>query len=130
MPVQTHSQYPLVSVAHAQEVVARESQTLPAEEVDLSNAAGRVLAETVTAKDDLPPFPASIKVRPSLSFLAGAADALYTRVARPGTSAMPSGMAQTAPSPPLIAGRIRRGVIGRNRHLSGSGSGKSRRRGS
>lgn len=62
MPVQTHSPYPLVSVIDAQQVVERESATLPAEEVDLSRAAGRVLAETVTAKDDLPPFPASIKV--------------------------------------------------------------------
>eukprot|EP00892_Ulva_mutabilis_P000348 jgi/Ulvmu1/10313/UM060_0115.1 len=61
MSEQTHSQYPLVSVADAQEVVERESVTLPAEEVDLKQVAGRVLAETVTAKDDLPPFPASIK---------------------------------------------------------------------
>lgn len=62
MSVPTRSSYPLVSVSDAQEVVERESETLPAEEVDLSQAAGRVLAETVTAKDDLPPFPASIKV--------------------------------------------------------------------
>lgn len=90
MSIQTHSQYPLVSVAHAQEVVARESQTLPAEEVDLSKAAGRVLAETVTAKDDLPPFPASIKVLcPPYVFACERRYFLaYTRVALPGTSAL------------------------------------------
>lgn len=112
MPVQTHSQYPLVSVADAQEVVTRESQTLPAEEVDLSQAAGRVLAETVTAKDDLPPFPASIKVT---SILLSSACRSLTPLCGSGQTEAKGHQFLASPTqpsnPPRAAGRIRRGSV-------------------
>lgn len=62
MTLTTHSAYPLVSVVHAQQIVEKHAVALPSEEVGLQEALGRVLAQTVLASDDLPPFPASIKV--------------------------------------------------------------------
>lgn len=62
MTLTTHSPYPLISVQDAQNIVVGEAAPLPAEDVALPQALGRVLAQTVLAKDDLPPFPASIKV--------------------------------------------------------------------
>jgi hypothetical protein len=66
MTVTTHSQYPLVSVADAQQIIEKQSVSLKSEEVGLQDALGRVLAQPVLARDDLPPFPASIKVRTTM----------------------------------------------------------------
>jgi molybdopterin molybdotransferase len=46
----------MVSVEQALEIVLRETPALPAEEVPLEHALGRVLARDVTADRDLPPF--------------------------------------------------------------------------
>jgi gephyrin len=62
-PVRTKSSYPLVSVEHAQSVILEETTDRAVEEVLLAECLGRTLAEDVTARDDLPPFPASIKAR-------------------------------------------------------------------
>ncbi len=57
------SLYKMISIPEAQATVLEHTPVLQSETVPLSNALGRVLAEAVTAVDDLPPFPASIKVR-------------------------------------------------------------------
>lgn len=53
----------MIPIPEAQEIVLKNTNVLASELVPLEEAVGRVLADTVTAKDDLPPFPASIKVR-------------------------------------------------------------------
>jgi molybdenum cofactor synthesis domain-containing protein len=53
------STYPMVTVDQAVAVVLAETPVLGTEEVSLERALGRVLAETVGAADDLPPFHAS-----------------------------------------------------------------------
>ena len=68
------SAWPLISVTEAQEAVAREARRLltwncggvaylGAETVHYRGAEGRVLTHDVVARDPLPPFPASTKVR-------------------------------------------------------------------
>eukprot|EP00798_Chlamydomonas_sp_ICE-L_P023126 gene23126-30327_t len=57
----TSSRYKMILISEAQQIVLDNTKTLPSEEVSLTNALGRTLAQTVTAKDSLPPFPASIK---------------------------------------------------------------------
>ena len=69
MTLTTHSQYALVSVADAQQIVEKQAVVLTSEEVGLQEALGRVLAQNVLASDDLPPFPASIKVVTSIHHL-------------------------------------------------------------
>jgi molybdopterin molybdotransferase len=49
----------LISVADAQRIVLERAQRLDAERVPVERAAGRVLAESVAALVDLPPFPSS-----------------------------------------------------------------------
>ena len=49
----------LISIAEARERVLAEARPLPAEEVELDDALGRVLAGTVHAGEDLPPFASS-----------------------------------------------------------------------
>ena len=46
----------MISVEQALEIVLREAPALPAEEVPLDEALGRVLARDVAADRDLPPF--------------------------------------------------------------------------
>jgi len=53
------STYPMVTVDQAVAAVLAETPVLGTEEVSLERALGRVLAETVGAADDLPPFHAS-----------------------------------------------------------------------
>ncbi|MGH2461716.1 MAG: molybdopterin molybdotransferase MoeA [Chloroflexota bacterium] len=53
------STYPMVTVDEAIEAVLARTPVLGAEEVALSDAVGRVLAETVIASDDMPPFDAA-----------------------------------------------------------------------
>jgi len=55
------SPYPMITVGEAQAIVMAHCDALPAEEVTLEEAMGRVLAQDVVAKDPLPPFPASVK---------------------------------------------------------------------
>lgn len=57
------SAYKMISIPEAQAIVLEHTPVLPAETVSLHLALDRVLAETVTARDPLPPFPASIKAR-------------------------------------------------------------------
>lgn len=57
----TESNYPMLAVADALAIVLRQTTALPASNVPLSSARGRVLAEDVTAPDPLPPFAASVK---------------------------------------------------------------------
>jgi gephyrin len=58
----TSSQYKMISIPEAQDAVLARTPVLGVERVPLGAAVGRVLAEPVTARDSLPPFPASIKV--------------------------------------------------------------------
>jgi molybdopterin molybdotransferase len=53
------SPYPMVSVDNAIELVLARATVLAPEEVAIDDALSRVLAETVTAADDMPPFVAS-----------------------------------------------------------------------
>ena len=46
----------MVPFEEALEIVLREARALPAEDVALENALGRVLAEDVASDQDLPPF--------------------------------------------------------------------------
>jgi len=55
------SQWPMITVEEAQEIVFDHCQILAHEEVDYKNALGRVMYKDIVAKDPLPPFPASIK---------------------------------------------------------------------
>eukprot|EP00879_Flechtneria_rotunda_P011488 GHRR01012001.1.p1 GENE.GHRR01012001.1~~GHRR01012001.1.p1 ORF type:complete len:319 (+),score=94.00 GHRR01012001.1:795-1751(+) len=54
------ARYKMISIPEAQSIVLEKTSVLPAEIVPLADAVGRILAETITAKDNLPPFPASI----------------------------------------------------------------------
>ena len=49
----------LISIAEARERVLAEARPLPPEDVPLEGALGRVLAENVSASEDLPPFASS-----------------------------------------------------------------------
>ena len=49
----------LISVEEAQRIVLEHAKRLDAERVPIERAAGRVLAEAVAARVDLPPFPSS-----------------------------------------------------------------------
>ncbi len=46
----------MISVAEAIQIVRQQTRTLPAEQVELQYALGRVLAQDVVADSDLPPF--------------------------------------------------------------------------
>jgi molybdopterin molybdotransferase len=46
----------MISVAEAIQIVRQQAGVLPAEQVELQNALGRVLAQDVVADSDLPPF--------------------------------------------------------------------------
>ena len=54
--------YKMLSIAEANEIVQGSISTMDSIDVDLLAATGYVLAEDITAKEPLPPFPASIKV--------------------------------------------------------------------
>jgi hypothetical protein len=56
------SAYKLMPVSAVHELINQYCWLLPAEEVAFTEALGSVLAKDVVASDDLPPFPASIKV--------------------------------------------------------------------
>lgn len=71
MTLTTHSPYALVSVVEGQQIVEKQAAALPSEEVGLQEALGRVLAQNVLASDDIPSFPASIKVMSPMLSTAG-----------------------------------------------------------
>jgi gephyrin len=52
----------MISIPEAMDTALQHTPVLGAETVPLHAALGRVLAQTVHARDALPPFPASIKV--------------------------------------------------------------------
>lgn len=56
------SQWPMILIPEAQDIVLAHTRPLPTERVSIAQALGRVLGQAVTAPDSLPPFPASIKV--------------------------------------------------------------------
>ena len=49
----------LLTIDEAQRLILEHARPLPAETVELEDAAGRVLAEPARAQIDLPPFPSS-----------------------------------------------------------------------
>lgn len=55
------SPYPLITVEEAVNIVLNHTETLETEQVFYRKGLGRYLAQDVSAKDPLPPFPASIK---------------------------------------------------------------------
>ncbi len=61
-PATPSALYKMISIPEAQEIVLSETQPLPSVSVDLAEAVGSVLAENVQAPENVPPFPASIKV--------------------------------------------------------------------
>ena len=63
MAQRTTSKYELMPVNDVIGVIQEYTRVLPSHQVDLADALGAVLAEDVVAADDLPPFPASIKVQ-------------------------------------------------------------------
>lgn len=56
------ARYKMISIPDAQSIVLQHTPVLGKETIPLHAGVGRILAETVTAKDNLPPFPASIMV--------------------------------------------------------------------
>jgi molybdenum cofactor synthesis domain-containing protein len=101
------SRYPMVSVESAIEAILSRTPVLATEEVTLEEAIGRILAETVKAGDDMPPFAASavdgyaLRVSDGLmprqvlaEIIAGATDQIEIR---PGTA---SRIMTGAPVPP------------------------------
>lgn len=50
------SPYPMVSVEEAIEMILARAAPLGTEEISITNGLGRVLAETIVATDDMPPF--------------------------------------------------------------------------
>ncbi|GBF94452.1 molybdopterin biosynthesis, partial [Raphidocelis subcapitata] len=78
------SRYKMISIPEAQETVLRHTPALGVEEVPLAEAVGRVLAAPVGARDDLPPFPASIKDGYAVVASDGAGDFPLAGESRPG----------------------------------------------
>ena len=62
-PATPSALYKMISIPEAQEIVLSETQPLPSVSVGFVDAVGSVLAENVQAPENVPPFPASIKVR-------------------------------------------------------------------
>lgn len=61
-PATPSALYKMISIPEAQKIVLAETERLPSVSIPLSEAQGRILAEDVQAQEDVPPFPASIKV--------------------------------------------------------------------
>lgn len=55
-----HSPYPMLPVAEALDIVLAQAEPLPVTSVALADALGLVLPAAVTAREPLPPFPASV----------------------------------------------------------------------
>ena len=62
-PATPAANYAMTSVPEAQATILQHTQALPAVNVPLHDAQGRVLAADVHARDALPPYRASIKAR-------------------------------------------------------------------
>jgi hypothetical protein len=104
--------YSYVTIPDAQATVLAHTPRPGSELVELGAAAGRIVAETVRAADDLPPFPASIKVplraaAPDMAPLGGPLATLPRARATDGAGAR--------------AGRLRGGRGRRPRRLPGAG---------
>ena len=61
-PATPSALYEMISIPEAQRIVLAESEALPSITASLSEAVGAILAEDVQAPENVPPFPASIKV--------------------------------------------------------------------
>ncbi|HXG75090.1 MAG TPA: hypothetical protein VNJ53_00830, partial [Gaiellaceae bacterium] len=84
----------LATVEEALAAVLARARPLPAEDVPLEHALGRVLAEPATARTDLPPFPSS------------AMDGFAVRAAEtPGTLPIAFRVAAGAPAPAPLPAR-------------------------
>jgi gephyrin len=57
----SESEYPMLAVEKALEIVLEEATTLPPRSVTLAQALGLILAEAAVAQEAMPPFAASIK---------------------------------------------------------------------
>jgi hypothetical protein len=62
--IMSSAQYRMLSVAEATSEALERTPALPPVTASLCDCLGRVLAEDVKAQEPLPPFPASMKVRP------------------------------------------------------------------
>lgn len=62
-PATPSAAYAMINMDEAQKIVLANTEALPLVTVELQDALGLVLGEHAVAKDNLPPFPASIKVR-------------------------------------------------------------------
>jgi molybdenum cofactor synthesis domain-containing protein len=83
----------MISVADAVSIIKRETAPLPTEQVSLSNALGRCLAEDVIADTDLPPFDRS--QMDGYAVRSGDVDAIPTRLLIVGESAAGRGWNQS-----------------------------------
>ena len=61
-PAMPAARYKMISVPEAQQIVLSQAMCLPPTQAGLLEAVDRVLAEDVVSGEDVPPFPASIKV--------------------------------------------------------------------
>ena len=61
-PAMPAARYKLISVPEAQQIVLSQAMCLPPKQAGLLEAVDRVLAEDVVSSENVPPFPASIKV--------------------------------------------------------------------
>ena len=68
-PATPSALYKMISIPEAQQLVLKETECLPSVPRPLSEAQGCILAEDVHAPEDVPPFPASIKVQCQYSLL-------------------------------------------------------------
>ena len=67
-PATPSALYKMISIPEAQKIVLAETACLPSVSVALTEAVGCILSEDVQAPENVPPFPASIKVE-TLKFL-------------------------------------------------------------
>lgn len=61
-PATPSALYKMITIPEAQQIVLKETTCLPSVSMTLHEAQGCILAEDVQAPEDVPPFPASIKV--------------------------------------------------------------------
>ena len=64
-PATPAASYKMISVPDAQDIILQHTSSLEEQQKSLADAVGCVLAADVHALDDIPPYRASIKVRPA-----------------------------------------------------------------
>lgn len=96
------ARYKMISIPEAQTTVLQHTPVLGTDTISLNAAVGRVLAETVTAKDNLPPFPASIMVSSATAARSGYCSTVVSCCSAAVAPAMIWGLAVSADHTPAM----------------------------